>query len=89
MNPKQTRIIAEKVRQVHHVLADVITTMDLAVDISPSLSRAEKAKYEQYWREAHLKAIQDLQESLVCLSQPTGKVHLPCVVAPLEKHMTR
>ncbi len=89
MNPKQTRIIAEKVRQVHHVLADVITTMDLAVDISPSLSRAEKAKYEQYWREAHLKAIQDLQESLGYLSQTTSKAHLPFVTTPLEKHRHR
>jgi len=89
MNPKQTRILAEKVRQVHHVLADVITTMDLAIEISPSLSRAERAKYEQYWREAHLKAIQDLQESLVYFSQTTSKTHLPFIVTPLEKHIQR
>ncbi len=89
MNPKQTRISAEKVRQVHHVLADVITTMDLVIDISPSLSRAEKAKYEQYWRESHLKAIQDLQESLAYLSQTTSKTTLPFAVIPLEKHMPR
>lgn len=68
MNSKQTQTVAEKVRRVHNVLADVITTMDLSIEAAGSLSSTEKAQYERYWREAHIKAIQDLQESLNYLS---------------------
>ena len=68
MNRKQTRTAVEKVRRVHNILADVITTMDLSIEVSSSLSSVEKAQYERYWREAHMKALQDLQESLSYLA---------------------
>ncbi|MFN8491364.1 MAG: hypothetical protein U0350_27450 [Caldilineaceae bacterium] len=74
MNRKQTRTAVEKVRRVHNILADVITTMDLSLEVSNSLSAVEKAQYERYWREAHVKALQDLQESLSYLSHAQAVV---------------
>ena len=76
MNRKQTRIVVERVRQVHHALADVITTMDLSVEVSASLSQEEKARYERYWKDAHLKAIQELQESLNYLTHAQALPYL-------------
>lgn len=76
MNRKQTQIVVEKVRQVHHALADVITTMDLSVEVSATLSQEEKVRYERYWKDAHLKAIQELQESLSYLAHAHAAPYL-------------
>ena len=76
MNRKQTRMVVERVRLIHHTLADVITTMDLSIEISHSLSRAEKARYERYWKDAHVNAMQDLQESLNCLAHAQAAPYL-------------
>ncbi len=82
MNRKQTRTAVEKVRRVHNILADVITTMDLSIEVSSSLSPVEKAQYERYWREAHVKALQDLQESLSYLAHPQTTVPVKLLSRP-------
>ena len=64
MNYKQTKMAVEQLRQVYYELADVITTMDLSIEIYNNLSQMERTQYELYWREAHVKAIQALQQSL-------------------------
>ena len=84
MNRKQTRTVVARVRQVHHALADVITTMELSTDASHVLSREEKARYERYWKDAHVKAIQDLQESLNCLAHAQARSYLNPVRAFTE-----
>lgn len=67
----------EQLRQVCYELADVVTTMDLSIEIYNDLSRAERIQYEVYWREAHLKAIQALQQSFNSLTcnQASYRMH--------------
>jgi hypothetical protein len=85
MNRKQTRMVVERVRLIHHALADVITTMDLSIEISHALSREEKAHYERYWKDAHVNAIQDLQESLSCFAHAQAAPYLK----PIQVSRTR
>ena len=42
--------------------------MDLSIELYNDLSRTERIQYELYWREAHVKAIQELQQSLDSLT---------------------
>ncbi|MCX6047251.1 MAG: hypothetical protein NT075_19265 [Chloroflexi bacterium] len=77
MNYRQTQTAVEQLRQVCYGLADVITTMDLSIELYNDLSRAERIQYELYWREAHLKAIQELQQSLdgLTCNQASYRLH--------------
>lgn len=77
MNYRQTQTTVERLRTVCYELADVITTMDLSIALYNDLSRTERAEYELYWRETHLKVIQELQQSLDSLN---------CRQAPYRLH---
>jgi len=77
MNYRQTQLTVEQLRQICYELADVITTMDLSIELYNDLSRSERIQYELYWREAHLKVMHELQQSFDSLTcgQASSRLH--------------
>ena len=64
MTYEQLQMLIEKVQRVQHTLSGVLLSMGLAAEVLETLEILERNQYERYWREMHLKAIQDLHQSL-------------------------
>lgn len=82
MNREQVHRVLENVGTVHHRLANMLSNMNLAVDIYDSLSPTEQLQLNHHWQKAHQEAIQRLQESFAYLSQSLAETDSSTEVTP-------
>ncbi len=64
MTDEYLQMVVEQMHHIHHTFGGVLTTMDLAVEVSDTLNPAEQAQYECYWQETLQAMIQDLNQLL-------------------------